>query len=325
MLNRRFLVLLLAAVTVAGALLRLHALTQKSLWDDEIFSLNALGFYQLHQAVPDVPALAQNVVNYYRADNHPPLFFILLGIWLKLFGVTEFSVRLFSALVSVTTIPVIYLLARQLFREPQIPLVSAALFSGSAFVVYYAQEARMYSLLLLFACLSMFFFLKSQEEGNWRFYLGFTAFTVLGLYTHYYFFFLLFFQVVYRLTAGRRGFRSFLVSLAGIFFCFIPWLPVLLYQISQKHQSDLWIRSSTQGLAAIREAAINGIYVLFRFMAGENFIFPNTAWGLRAMLWILSVAAVLVLLQRPFLFATKAGRCWDCGSCFRSGADLPPI
>ena len=308
MLNRRLVVFLLLAITAAGGFLRLHDLTQKSLWDDEIFSLNALGIYRLQQTVPDLGTVTENVIRYYRADNHPPLFFILLGIWLRLFGVTEFAVRLFSALASVLTIPVVYLLSMQIFKDRKISLVSAALFSGSAFIIYYAQEARMYSLLLLLACLSMLFFLRSQQGGRWGSYAGFALFSVLGLYTHYYFFFLLFFQIVYWLASGDERFQAFVLSLSSIFLAFVPWLPVLLYQVTQKHQSDLWIRSSARGWDAAGEAAVHWTYVLFRFMAGENFIFPNTAWGLRAMLWILALAGVLALLQRPFLFGTKAGR-----------------
>ncbi|MBI4456769.1 MAG: glycosyltransferase family 39 protein [Acidobacteria bacterium] len=307
MKNQRIVIIALAVIFLLAALLRLHALTRKSLWDDEIFSLNALGIYKLHQEVPPWLSFPQNLVRYYRADNHPPFFFLLLGVWLKLFGQGALAMRALSVILNLLTLPVIYLLALQIFKERKIAILSCLIFGFSAYLVYYSQEARMYPLLLLLSCLSMLFFLKIQEGADWRCCLGFIVFSVLGLYTHYYYAFLICFQVLYWIIFENRRIYAFFLSIGIVFLAFIPWLPILLYQINQKNHSDLWIRSNSGGVQW-QEAVFHWVNILFRFAVGENFIYPGSASQVRQIMGVVAVIAVVVLLQRPFLLLTRYGK-----------------
>jgi 4-amino-4-deoxy-L-arabinose transferase-like glycosyltransferase len=306
--TRRIVILLLAVFLLVAASVRLYALTRKSLWDDEIFSLNAVGILQLGERTPSWSSIPENVFRYYVNDNHPPLFFLLLGAWLKLFGANEFAIRLFPLVINLVTLPVIYLLGFQIFRNRAVSLVACLVFSLSPYLVYYSQEARMYSLLLLLSCLSMLFFLKIQESAGWQSYAGFVLFSVLGLYTHYYYAFFLCFQVLYWIFFGDRRIYNFLNSLAVIVLFFIPWLPVLLYQVSQKNHSDLWIRGDAHGMTALGEGVGNSLGILFRFITGENFVYPNSSYGIRVIVWLVSAVVAVVLLQRPFWLRQRYGK-----------------
>ena len=297
----RAILVALTLVLILGAVLRLHALTQKSLWEDEIFGLNALGIYHVGQAIPQWSIMPENIIRYYRADNHPPLFFLLLAAWVKMFGADVFSVRMLSVAVNLLTIPVIYRLARRIFEARRVALIACLLSGCSAFLVYFSQEARMYPLVLLLSCLSSLFLLRILDGGGRGSYAGFAVLSALGLYTHYYYVFLICSQVIYWMLWRERRVLPFLFSLSAIALAFIPWLPAFLYQISQKNQSDLWIRSSGQGLARLETIAVQWIDVLFRFMAGENFVYPNTGRGLRIVCSVVGVAALAALLQWPLL------------------------
>ncbi|HEY3129880.1 MAG TPA: glycosyltransferase family 39 protein [Acidobacteriota bacterium] len=270
--------------------------------------MNAIGVYQLGQDVPGGRELSENVFRYYVNDNHPPFYFILLGLWLNLFGMTEFSARMLSVLINLITLPVVYLLAWQIFKDRKVSLVACLIFGFSPYLVYFSQEARMYSLLLLLSSLSMLFFLKIQERADWRSYAAFVLFSILGIYTHYYYVFLFCFQIFYWIFFGDDRVHEFLLSLSIIVLCFIPWIPVLLYQIAQKNQSDLWIRNNARGGTVLWQGIANSLTILFRFAAGESYAYPSSTWGLRVMCWVVGVLFIVILLQRPFLLRQRHGR-----------------
>jgi mannosyltransferase len=139
--RRDVLVLGCLACTLVGGLLRLWHIGSKSLWIDEAFSV-WVGW----QPIPD--ALAWLV----RVDQHPPLYYLLLHLWMRL-GDDAATVRALSALLSMLNIPVVYLLGRRLVGA-KVGLAAAAILALSPFHICFAQEARMYALLSLNASLA---------------------------------------------------------------------------------------------------------------------------------------------------------------------------
>jgi uncharacterized membrane protein len=133
--------LCLASIVGVGAVVRLWRIGSKSLWIDEAFSV-WIGW----QSIPE--ALAWLV----RIDQHPPLYYVLLHLWLRL-GDDAATVRALSALLSALNIPALYLLGRRLVGS-RAGLLAAAILALSPFHVRFAQEARMYALLSLNASLA---------------------------------------------------------------------------------------------------------------------------------------------------------------------------
>ncbi|MBI3939839.1 MAG: hypothetical protein HY315_03305, partial [Acidobacteria bacterium] len=125
--------------------------------------------------------------------------------------------------------------------------------------------------------------------------------SVLGLYTHYYFAFLICFQIVYWFFYGGVRFRAFFLDLCAIGLGFIPWLPMLLYQIGQKDHSDLWIRSQSPGATQLGQALLQGASVVTRFAAGENFTYPGQQEDWHKVLVVVLAIAAAALMQRPGL------------------------
>lgn len=83
-----------------------------------------------------------------RIDQHPPLYYILLHLWIRLVGDGPTAVRLLSALLSTLTLPAFFFLGRKLLG-PAGGLLAALILALSPFHVRFAQEARMYTLLML--------------------------------------------------------------------------------------------------------------------------------------------------------------------------------
>ena len=135
--------LLLLPIIALGAFLRLYRIGANGLWIDEAFSV-----WMGRQPV------GQMLDWLVRIDQHPPLYYLLLHLWMRL-GDGEAVVRAFSALCSTLTIPAIYLLGRRLAGR-RVGLLAALILAVSPFHVYFAQEARMYALLALNASLALY-------------------------------------------------------------------------------------------------------------------------------------------------------------------------
>jgi len=134
---------LLLAIVALGGFLRFYQIGSKGLWLDESFSV-WLGW----QPVGEILSWLVNI------DQHPPLYYTLLHLWMAL-GDDAAAVRALSALLGTLTIPVVYLLSRRL-ADGRVGLLAALILAVSPFHVRFAQEARMYTLLTLNVSLALY-------------------------------------------------------------------------------------------------------------------------------------------------------------------------
>ena len=130
-------------VTLAGGFLRVLLLDTKGLWLDETFSI--------WMANLKIGEMLQWVV---KVDQHPPLYYFLLHLWIGITGDSPYYARLLSVLLGAGTIPIIYLIGKRMFG-PLMGVAAAAFLAFSPFNVYYAQEARMYTLLMFNAAMAI--------------------------------------------------------------------------------------------------------------------------------------------------------------------------
>lgn len=122
-------------ITMIGGFLRVYLLGNRGMWLDETFSV-----WMASHSIPD---MLHWIV---RIDQHPPLYYLLLHSWIAYNGDTPYYARLLSVLFGTATIPIIYLIGRRL--SGVVMGVAAAVFLAfSPYHIYYAQEARMYTLL----------------------------------------------------------------------------------------------------------------------------------------------------------------------------------
>jgi hypothetical protein len=145
---------LVITIAVVGGLLRVFALGSKGMWLDETFSV--------WMANHSVPEMLQWMV---KIDQHPPLYYLLLHYWIARNGDTPYDVRMLSALIGAATIPVIYLIGKRL-SGVVMGLMAAILMSLSLFNIYYAQEARMYTLLMFNAALAIYALVRLLTDSR---------------------------------------------------------------------------------------------------------------------------------------------------------------
>jgi mannosyltransferase len=147
----------LAVIILFAAALRFYKLGEWSFWIDEIFTINhAIRHFST------VELLLQNIP---PSRNWIPLSVIANAQVLELSGINEWSARLTSAIIGILTIPTLYLPTRKIFG-PRIALLSVLLLAVSPWHLFWSQNARFYSSLMLFYTLALFAFHFGIEEDK---------------------------------------------------------------------------------------------------------------------------------------------------------------
>jgi len=146
--------LILAVIILLGALLRLYHVNYQSLWLDELYSI-----------VPTDPKNSLKSVIEYSKSDQPPLFFIYLYYFFKVFGYSEPLGRVACSLIGIAGIPAIYFLAKEC-EDKKTALFAALLTAINYFHIYYSQELRFYSMAFLFATLSYLFFIRAFKANR---------------------------------------------------------------------------------------------------------------------------------------------------------------
>ncbi|MDO8505348.1 MAG: glycosyltransferase family 39 protein [bacterium] len=138
----------LIGVIGLGVILRVLTLTQRgSFWFDEAFAV--------HFASMDI----SQMLSYLRFENNPPLYFILLHFWMKIFGDSELTVRILSMLFGIAALPLTYYIGKRLHSKTA-GLFAVFLMAISTFQVFYATETRMYTMYLFLALAVMWLFVE---------------------------------------------------------------------------------------------------------------------------------------------------------------------
>ena len=275
MKNQRWLLLL---IILMGLALRLFRLEGQSLWYDEGIT------WLLSQM--DSPA---TLIRWTAADIQPPLYYLLIWLTDILYGHSEWALRFPSALFGTLTIPLLARLARRLWPATSLTeTLTALIVALSPLMVYYGQEARMYTLLVFAASLSSYFLLTALARPVDRLApLWYALTAAAALYTHYFAAFLLLAHGVYALGSNWRQWRrlALMFGLTGLLFS--PWLPTLLGRLGD--DPSYWAGSLKLN-EAIRK-------LLISFTAGETVL---EATGF----WLMLIFAALLLIGGGWVVIT---------------------
>jgi uncharacterized membrane protein len=296
----------LVSMVLIGFALRVYRLAAQSLWYDE-----AVSWHLTQMSLPQLTVWTAN-------DIQPPLYYYFLWFWVRLAGTSEYALRFPSVLCATLTLPLLWQLARRLLgmSGAWLALLLAVL---SPFHVYYAQEARMYTLLTLLGLTGTYLWLRlfrdlpratpaSVPLNHLWTAIGYAVTMAAALYTHYFAVFLLAAHwaawgwIIGRRTLnprtspnGRTGgagaiwsfWRRFwpaLVSLAAVGILYAPWLPFLLGRYVQ--DTSYW-----PGTLSVAEMARR---LFLAFTLGETVkerVGMSLAFGF-GFLWLISLAVL---------------------------------
>ncbi|GAB4183152.1 MAG: hypothetical protein Fur006_19810 [Coleofasciculaceae cyanobacterium] len=201
---------LLIVLLVLGVFFRLVNLDRKVYWHDEAYtSLRIAGYTaeKVNQNLFNGQVIGIEDLQKYQRPNpekglvdtintlviddaqHPPLYYIVVRLWVQWFGNSVAVTRSLSALISLLVFPLVYYLCLELFESSLVGWVAIALIAVSPFHVLYAQEAREYSLWTVTILLSSWLLLRASRltsqgrENIWQDWGLYAIAFVLSLYT----------------------------------------------------------------------------------------------------------------------------------------------
>lgn len=160
----------LAGITLVGAGLRLYALGGE-LWTDEILTVT----HHLDRPVHEL-------VLWPTSRNVHLLYALLMKVTTGIWGVTGWTVRLPAAAFGIATIPAVYVLGRTFLRGRE-AMLAAALLAVSYHHVWFSQNARGHSALLLFTALSTTFLIRALRDDRVRDWILYGGTALLGVAT----------------------------------------------------------------------------------------------------------------------------------------------
>ena len=221
----------LASLTALGLAVRFASLGVQSYHHDEVIT-----------AMRVIPGSLGDVLHAVKAsESNPPLYYVLAWAWAKVFGNGEIGLRSLTALFGAATVPVGYLIARQLV-DRRAGLILAALVAVNPMLIWYSQEARSYALLVFFAAVSMYFFVRALDSGRGRDLAFWALASALALCSHYFAVFAVGIEGLWLLVALRPRWRAVLPALGAVAVVCLALLPLITAQVNPNHIG--WIENS---------------------------------------------------------------------------------
>jgi mannosyltransferase len=185
-----------------------------------------------------------------RQDGSPPLYYMLLNVWLALTDSGEKATHTLSLLFALAAVPVAFWGAGLTFGR-RAAWCAALLTALNPFLSQYAQETRMYSLVVLLSLLATSLFLRAytgdrRPARRWPVLFGVAL--AATLYTHNWALFLgmamglAWLGLLSLAPAAERGarLRDGALGFGLTALLYLPWLPTLLFQAV--HTGAPWSR-----------------------------------------------------------------------------------
>lgn len=215
-------------IILVGSGLRLYGLEIQSLWTDELVSwscsrANSIG-QVIHRVIAD--------------DAHPPGYHLILYVFIKLFGDSPTVLRLPSALAGIGSILMVFLLGRRVYSATE-GLIAAGWVAILPFPLFYSQEARPYSLLMLSTVMATYFwweiitgYHRELPVTRWK-STAYILTAVITFYLCYYGALIILLQALGTICLFRSTIRAktgLVLTYGLIFAAFLPWIPAFIAQ-----------------------------------------------------------------------------------------------
>ena len=248
----------LALAVAVGAALRFASLDAHGLWVDEANTVLI--------ALDRLTALPDRLIN----DSSPPLYYLLLGGWLRLFGVSELAARALPALIGVLLIIAVHRAARS-WSGPDVATWAAWLIAVAPAAVFHARESRMYSLLALLSLIAVASIaggLRDARPGRRR-AIVIVGFVAAAMLTHNFGLYVIPVGATLLLLNAGRAARRVSIALVAAVLVWLPWSPVFLTQLTAPdtyswfaERFERW-SAATPLWATVLSFAPNGAYLEF--------------------------------------------------------------
>jgi mannosyltransferase len=250
-------------------------------------------------------------------DGSPPLYYLLLNVWMHVFGSGEADTHALSVACILATIPIAWAAGRTVYGA-RAAWIAALLAAINPFMTFYAQETRMYALVIALSTAVTGLFVVAFVHGQRRWLPLFSVALALLIYAHNWGLFLAVGTVAalvgaWWTSADRRALlRDAALAYGAVGLVYLPWIPTLLSQA--KHTGAPWasrprLHDILNGLTAL----LGGPPAAMAFALGAGFglatllAAPRRSERARATVAVATIGAVALALA---WLASQASPAW---------------
>ena len=167
--------LLVGGLIALALALRFLGLAEGDFWGDELATRDAV----VDRSLSEVLVILQ------EREGAPHPYYLLAWAWSGILGTGEAALRSLSAIAGALVAPVAYLTLRQVDLRTE-GVIAGALAAVSPLLIWYSQEARVYSLFALLTAVALLFFVRLLVDFGTRALIAWSIASAAMLLTHYF-------------------------------------------------------------------------------------------------------------------------------------------
>lgn len=214
--------------------LRMVTLGNENLWYDETFTA----------WIAKLPL--DRVFGAVQGDVHPPTWYLVSWVTVRLLGSSEWALRLPAAIAGIADVLLLYRLCIELKLGQRVAATAALLVALMPAALYYSQEARVYSFLVCMVLFAFICLLRRRWDGF--------AIACLGiLYSHN--LGALYVAVLGLIAVATTRNAKPVAALVATGLGWLPWVLIVLRQMAAMN-SSFWITPVTPGTFMVFLASI---------------------------------------------------------------------
>ncbi len=227
---------LATAIVVVVAGIGLRFWTRSDLWLDEALTANI------------ARAPLGDLVSLLKHDGAPPLYYVLLHGWMRVFGTGDLGIRSLSGVLGVALVALCWPAGARLggdsrARRQWVAVTAVLAVAASAYAIRFSTENRMYMLEMVLVLLGYLAIWRALERPTLPRLAAVTLATAALLYTQYWALYLVAVVGACLLGVAWRGeprgpARRTLLAVVVGGCAFLPWVPTFLFQAA--HTGTPW-------------------------------------------------------------------------------------
>ncbi len=210
---------------VMGFGTRMVTLEAQGLWRDEVDQLNFA-----------MAPLSVVIANFTRAGWNGPLYPLLLRGWVALTGSSVFTLRYLSTLWGILSLAIFYKLGARLLRQnmkQNAPLWALALATFSPYLIWYAQEVKMYTFVPLLVLLALYALDRACTRPRWYWWVTVLISISLGVYSHLLVALLIPVALLWFIVRPQKSKRAWMGAVIVLALLVLPYLPLLSWIVPE--------------------------------------------------------------------------------------------
>lgn len=224
--------IVICIIFIAACFMRIYNIYRYNLWHDELTS-NIFSRAILNNAIYMSNYRQYDFSSFLNiAKHYPPsiFYYCIVYVYSLLFGSGQ-SLRVISVVFSLFSLVIFYFLSR-LFLNRKDSIYAFLIMAINPFHLWYAQEARPYSMACFFTILTVYSYIRALRVNKFWCWVVFTFLSMLVLHTSYYSIFLLMVTgVILLFREYRRCVKAWSLSIITALLLFMPILLIIRGQL----------------------------------------------------------------------------------------------